>query len=146
GVKGVGDDVLVAALGVGDQVGDGVGGGQLHLVVDVPGPHRQGALEQAGEAQNVVDLVGEVAAAGGNHPHAAGLGLVGHDLGGGVGHGKDDGVLGHVAAHLGGQAAGLGHADEHVGPFNGLGQAALDLAGVGDFAQPVLVGLGAVAA
>ena len=39
GVKGVGNDVLIAALGVGNQVGDGVGGGQLHLVVDVPGPH-----------------------------------------------------------------------------------------------------------
>ena len=41
---------------------------------------------------------------------------------------------------------GRGHADEDVGPLDGLLQAALDLAGVGHFAQPVLVGLGAVAA
>src|SRR5699024_8774563 len=125
---------------------DGVGGGQLHGVVDVPGPHRQGPLEQAGEAQYVVDLVGEVAAPGGDDPDAPGFGLVGHDLGGGVGHGKDDGVFGHMAAHFSGQAAGLGEDDKDVRAIDGLGQAALDLAGVGHFAQPVLVGFGAVAA
>ena len=37
GVEGTGDDVLFAAVIVGDEVGDGVGGGQLHLIVDVPG-------------------------------------------------------------------------------------------------------------
>ena len=51
-----------------------------------------------------------------------------------------------MAAHFSGQAAGLGDADKDVRPLDGLGQAALDLAGVGHFAQPVLVGLGAVAA
>ena len=40
----------------------------------------------------------------------------------------------------------LGHADEDVCALKSFFQAALDLAGVGHFAQPVLVGLGAVAA
>src|SRR5699024_5856673 len=61
-------------------------------------------------------------------------------------HGKDDGVFSHAAAQPGGQAAGAGDADKDVRPLDGLGQAALDLAGGGHLAQPVLVGLGAVAA
>ena len=146
GVEGTGDDVLFAAVIVGDEVGDGVGGGQLHLVVDVAGADAQCALEEAREAEDVVDLIREVAAAGGHDADAAGLGLVGHDLGGGVGHGKDNGVLVHGPAQLGGQDTGLGHADEDVCARKSFFQAAPDLAGVGHFTQPVLVGLGAVAA
>ena len=67
-------------------------------------------------------------------------------ISGWVGHGKDDGILVHGLAQLGGQDAGAGHADEHVSSLDGFLQAALDLAGVGHLAQPVLVGLGAVAA
>ena len=42
-----------------------MGGGDLHSVVDVAGPGIEGAPEDAGEGQHVVDLVGIVAAAGG---------------------------------------------------------------------------------
>jgi hypothetical protein len=63
---------LAAVIGGGDLVGhvlagqhgQGVGAGDLHLVIDAPGPHVQRAAEDVGEAQDVVDLVGIVAAAG----------------------------------------------------------------------------------
>ena len=45
----------------------------------------------------------------------------------------------HGLAQLGGQDAGAGHADEHVGSLDGFLQAALDLAGVGHLAQPCLL-------
>ena len=62
-VEGGGDDVVRAELLRGDQIGQSLGGGHLHLLIDVRGPHIEGTPEDAGEGQNVVDLVGVIAAA-----------------------------------------------------------------------------------
>ena len=50
GVERAGDDVLLAAVSIGDEVRNGVGSSQLHLIVDIPGADAERALEQAGEA------------------------------------------------------------------------------------------------
>src|SRR5690606_20914116 len=84
---------LAAAIGGGDLVRhvlagqrrQGVGAGDLHLVVDLARAHVQRAPEQIGEGQDVVDLVDVVRAAGGDdgvraHRHH----VFGGDLGIGV--------------------------------------------------------------
>ena len=76
GVEGGGDDIVLVQLLVGDQIRQRVGGGDLHFLVDVAGANVKSAAENAGEGQHVVDLVGIVAAAGGNHSRAACFGLV----------------------------------------------------------------------
>ncbi len=48
----------------------------FHFFIDLRGAHIQRAAEDAGERQNVVDLVGIVAAARGNDPCAAGASVV----------------------------------------------------------------------
>ena len=61
-------------------------------------PHVEGAAEDAGEGQHVVDLVREVGAAGGDHPGVAvghvrvhlGLGLASPKMIASVGHRGDD--------------------------------------------------------
>ena len=87
-------------------------------------PQDRAPLEQAGEDQHVVDLVGEVRAAGTHHGGPMGQGHVGHDLRHGVGHGQEDGVLGHGLHHLPRHQPGAGDPDEHIGPHQGVGQGA----------------------
>ncbi len=122
-----------------------MGGGDLHGVVDVAGPGVQGAPEDAGEGQHVVDLVGIVAAAGGHHRRTAGLGVVGEDLRRGVGAGEDDGVQVHGRHHLLGHDAGSGHADEHVGSRQHVRQGAGTLLRIGDLGHLLLDPVHAVA-
>src|SRR5215472_10562552 len=93
-VEDAGDDVLFRQVLLGDDVGDGPGGGQLHRLVDLPGSHIQGAAEDAGERQQVVDLVGVVRAPRGQYAAVA-LGVDGVDLRLGVGHGENDAVWVH---------------------------------------------------
>ena len=63
-VEGGGDDVVCAELLRGDQIGQSLGGGHLHLLIDVGGTHIEGSPKDAGEGQDIVDLVGVIAAAG----------------------------------------------------------------------------------
>ncbi len=86
GIERLGDDVVRAehrggaAIGRGDhlagldpgELGDRLDGGDLHLLVDRGGPDVQRAAENEREAQDVVDLVGIVAAAGGDDGVRAG--------------------------------------------------------------------------
>ena len=51
------------------------------------------------------------------------------DLRGGQGQGQDDGVRGHAGDHLPGDQAAGREADEDVGAFEGVGQAALEILG-----------------
>mmetsp|Transcript_6694 Transcript_6694/g.28042 ORF Transcript_6694/g.28042 Transcript_6694/m.28042 type:complete len:406 (-) Transcript_6694:2611-3828(-) len=105
-LAGVGGGHFVRGLGLG-QRGDLAHAGQLHALGDLGRAAVQRAAEDVGEAQDVVDLVGIVRPAGGHdavRPH--GLGQLGPDLGLGVGQGQDDGLVGHVADHVGRQHAG----------------------------------------
>ena len=139
GSQWLGDDVVAAeaeaveAVGaehgvrhvLARQLGQGVHGRQLHGVVDVGGPHVEGTAEEEGEAQDVVDLVGEVAAAGGDDGVRAGVArLLVADLGIGVGHREDHGVGRHRADHVARDDAAHREADEDVGGSQGLGQGA----------------------
>ena len=123
----------VAVVGPGDlvrhvlagQLRQGLGRGQLHLHVDGTSPHIQGAAEDVGKAQDVVDLIGIVRTAGGDDGIAAHFRhLLGRDLRVRVGHGEDDRLVGHVGHHVAGKGA-LGRKPEgDVGAGQGLGQAA----------------------
>ena len=91
---GLGDHI--AAFGAG-QGGDGFDGGHFHRLVDSGGIHVQRAAEHKREAQDIVDLVGIVAAAGGDDGVGpCGLGNFRHDLGIGVGQRQDQRLLGHL--------------------------------------------------
>ena len=138
-IEGRGDDIFRAidraraAIGGGDFIGhvfarqrrDGVGGGDLHLFIDGGGAHIQRAAEDVGKADDVVDLVGIVAAAGGDdHIVARRLGFFRGDFRIGIGHGEDDRVLGHRLDHLGRESALLGQPQDHVGALDRVFQGA----------------------
>src|SRR5450759_3879645 len=127
-VHGRHDVVGLEALVFG-HLGQLHGRGDAHLVGDGLGAHVQSAAEDAGEADRVVDLVGEVGAAGGDHGGAGLLGVPGPHLGGGVGADEDDRVGGHRLdpVLLDGVRALLAEGDAHVGALEGVGDAAGEL-------------------
>ena len=113
-----------ALLGLG-QLGNGVHGRDFHLVGDDGGPAVQGAAEDVGEAQDVVDLVRVVGAARGHDgivPHLADF--LGLDLGGGVGQRKDERIGRHTGHHLGLEHAARRQSQEHVRALDGLAERA----------------------
>ena len=112
-VEDAGDDVVLGEVVLGDDLGDALGGGELHLLGDAGRAGVEGAAEDAGEGEHVVDLVRVVGAAGGHDPHV-GRGVLGHHLGGRVGHREDDRVVVHLAQRLGLDEPGAGEADEEV--------------------------------
>jgi len=56
---------------VGDEPGQSVGGGQLHLLVDIAGPDIQRPPEQPREGQHIVNLVGIIRTSSADHSRAA---------------------------------------------------------------------------
>ena len=88
--------------------------GELHRVGEARGARLEGAAEETWEGQDVVDLVGEVAAAGAHDRSAGGVGFVGHDLGDGVGHRQDDRVAAHRTDVVGVEQVTAADTDEHV--------------------------------
>ena len=74
-IKRLGDDVVFIQLFAG-QSSQSLRRGDLHFFIDLRGAHIQRAAENSGKRQNVVDLVGIVAAARGNDPCAAGASVV----------------------------------------------------------------------
>ena len=107
------------------EVGEGVGGGDLHGVVDGAGAHVQGPAEDVGEPQHVVDLVGIIGAPGGDDGvRADRLDLGRRDLRLRIGHGEDDRFVGHGFHHRLGHHAPGGKAQEHIRALHGLGQGA----------------------
>ena len=121
-LAGIGGRDLVAGLLLG-QRGDLAHAGQLHRLGDLRGAAVQRAAEDVGKAQDVVDLVRIVRAAGGDD--AVGprrLGDLGADLRLGVGQRQDDRLVGHRRDHVGGQHAGGRAAQEDVGVAHHVGQ------------------------
>ena len=107
------------------ELGQSLGGGDLHRVVDRAGPHIQRAAEDIGEAEDVVDLVWIVAAAGGDDRMRADRPrFLRRDFRVGVGHGEDDRLVGHGCDHVLGQCALYRQTEEDVRSLHGLGQRA----------------------
>ena len=104
-MEDAGDDVGRVQLVRVDDLGERLGRGQHHVLVD----RRRGGIEQAaedaGEDQHVVDLVGEVGAAGSHHGSVLGR-RGGVDLGLGVGHGEDDRPVVHGGDVVAGEDSG----------------------------------------
>src|SRR5215210_4481370 len=144
-VEDGGDYVVLGELLLGDDVGHGVGGGELHALVDLVGADVKGAAEDTGEAEDVVDLVRVVAAAGGDDP-----GVPHRDLGAylrvGVGHGEDYRVLVHGLEVLDRKHVRGGEAEEEVGAPDGLGEISGAALGVGVLGEPALGGVQVLAA
>ncbi|MPL75487.1 hypothetical protein SDC9_21311 [bioreactor metagenome] len=106
-------------LGRGGDAGkrrDALDAGDLHLVVDRRRPDVERAAEDEGEAQDVVDLVRKIRAAGGDDRVGGDRAhLVGQDLGGGVRQREDDRARRHLCHMFGFQHTGAREAEEHVG-------------------------------
>ena len=83
------------------QHGDGLGGRDLHFLVDLAGTHIKRAAEDIGEAQDIVHLVRIVRTAGGDDRVGTDfLGIFRHDFRHRVGHGEDDRSLCHGFHHF----------------------------------------------
>ena len=115
-VEGLGDQIvgakaqLLAGIGGGSLGARGGAGqrsnafdtGELHLVIDLGRAHIQRATEDEGETQDVIDLIGIIAAPrGDDRIRRHGAGVFGRDLGGGVGQRENDRARGHFGDHLG---------------------------------------------
>ena len=105
------------------KLGQRMGGGDFHGVIDGPRAHIKRAPEYIGKAQNVVDLICIVRPARGHDgigPHPGHI--LRRDLGIGIRHGKNDRVLRHGFHHGRRQRARNREAEENIGAFNGVGQ------------------------
>lgn len=136
-IEGDGNDILrpearpVALIGSGDvvrnvflgEIGERFRRGDLHRVVDGRGAHVERAAEDIGKAENVVDLVRIVRAAGRDDRVVADQGhFFGRDFRIGIGHGEDDRPCAHGADHVRGKRALGRKAEEHVGAVKSLGE------------------------
>ena len=108
------------------QLGQSMGGGDLHFHVDGRRAHVERAAKNIGKAEDVVDLVRIVRTPGGDdHVVAHRVRLFGRDLRVGIGHGEDDRLRRHRSHHLRRQRALDGEAEDDVGAFQRLGERAL---------------------
>ncbi len=150
GIERLGNDIITPereldiAIGAADrfralfprQLRKGVGRGNFHLLVDGGGAHIEGAAEDKGETENVIDLVRIVGTSGGDDgvvPHL--FYLFRGDLRVRIGHGEDDRVFCQLPDHLSGKGPPGGKAEEDIGPDHGLVQGAAR--GIGG--KPLLV-------
>ena len=140
-VEGLGDDIVLRELVLGDELRQRVRGGDLHFLVDIAGAHVKCAAEDAREGQNVVDLVRVIAPAGRDDLRAARLRVLREDLRRRVRAGEDDRILVHGLDHLGRDGPGRADADEHICADEHVGKAsspALEIRDLGHlFLDPV---------
>ncbi len=124
------------------MIGEGVGGGETHLVGNGGGPHVEGAAKDPGETQGVVHLIGEVRAPGRYHRRAGFPSLPGPDFRYRVGTGKHDRILGHSLDPLRKDSSRprRGKGNDYVGPAQRFFDAALSTLVVGCLAELPLFG------
>ena len=122
-VEGLGDDIVLRKLLIGDELCQRVRGGDLHFLVDIARAHVERAAKDAREGQNVVDLVRVIAPAGRDDLRAARLRVLRKDLRRRVRAGEDDRILVHGFDHLGRDGPGRADADEHICADEHIGQA-----------------------
>ena len=109
----------------------------LHLIVHGSRTGVEESAEEAGEAQDVVDLVWIVGAPRGHDAHVT-LGFLGLDLGVRIGHREDDGIPGHALDVTNREDARHAQPDEDVGLLHGVAEPALDLPGIRGRCHPAL--------
>jgi hypothetical protein len=123
GTESHGVDSIGPHDGVGNvllgEIGEGVGGGELHLHVDRARADVEGAPEDEGEAEDVVHLVRKIGAPRRHHQvvpdrHR----VVPGDLGIGVSHGHDERIAIHRGHHRFGDGILHRDAEEDVRPFH----------------------------
>ena len=96
----------------------------LHRPIDNPGAGVKRAAEDAGKSQDIVDLIGKIAAPGANDRRTGGQRDIGHDLWLGIGHCQDDRSLGHALDIAGSEQAALADPDKDIRPLQHLVHAA----------------------
>jgi len=98
-------------------------GGKLHLVIDRGRHAVQRAAEYEGKAQDVVDLI-RIVRSSRRHDDilARPDGIFVRDLGIGIRHREDDGVLRHAPDHLFCHDPLHGDTGENIGALHGVGQ------------------------
>ena len=104
---------------------DGADGRHLHLLVDGARAAIERSPEDVGEAEHVVDLVGEIRAPGADHgvgPRLAGD--LRHDLGRRIGERQDQRLRRHVLQQVGAEHAGGRQAEKDVGAGENVGERA----------------------
>ena len=103
------------------QFGNGTNGGHLHLFSDTRRADIEGAAEDEGEAEHVVDLVHIVGTAGGDDRVRADLlDQLRHDFGRRIGEREDHRLLGHGLDHLLLDDTRRGQTEEDIGPHHGV--------------------------
>src|SRR6185369_3808350 len=107
------------------QGGERVGGGDLHRIIDCAGAYVERAAEDIREAEDIIDLVGIVRAAGGDDGVGTHLTyFLRGDFRIGIGHGEDDRLVRHRLDHLLGHLTLGRQAEEDVGSLHRFGQRA----------------------
>ena len=144
GIERVGDHMVFLEVLLINQGSDGIGRSNLHLLVDILRTHIQRTAEDAGECQEVVDLIREIRAARADHARTCLLGKIRQDLGCRVCHRHDDGVLVHRADHFLREQTGFGNADEDVCALDDIRELPLLMILVRDGGNLVLIGVHAL--
>ena len=124
GIKCFRHDIVIGELVCGYQTGNGFGSGQFHLFGDLGSTTFQSTLEDTGESDHIVHLIGKITASGSYDTGTGSLGYIRHDLGHGIGHGEQDGIAVHGSYHLGSDYVRSGNSDEDIGTFQSIGQRA----------------------
>lgn len=124
-----------------DTLSEGCGGGEFHFFGDLGSMSVQRAAENAGESEDVIDLIGVIAAAGGDDGAAGLAGYLGVDLGNGISHGEDDGVRGHGFNHVGVDEVTPADTNEDVGTFKGVSEVASEILRVGQGQESFFAGV-----
>ena len=95
--------------------------------------------EQTRKDQNVVHLIGIVAAARADHRCTCRLCFFRENFRRGIGTGENDGIVVHAPNHLCGQAMGNAGADKDIRTLHCIGKTACYFARVGDLGKLLLV-------
>ena len=117
------------------QHGQSLGAGNFHRIINGGGAHIQSAAENIRKAQNIIDLIGIIRASGRHNGIVANGGnFFRCNLRIGIGHGKNNRLIGHGFNHILGHGAFDRQAQKHIRPIHRIGQAArFRVSGMGRF-------------
>ena len=108
------------------QLGNGLGCGNFHCLIDRGRPDIECTAENIGKTQDIVDLIGKIRTPCADHrigTHCACF--IGHDFWIGIGQSQDQGLRGHFFEHMRFQNAACGQTEKYICPFYHFDQRAL---------------------